>query len=167
MSAGRKPDYLQLVEAAGANYVPEPIAEAPDQLETLDPPEVVAVREVALSEWERITTRLAEIKLISALDLWTLADYCLAVADFVECEEWIRENGGITADGGEYTTNGRNGIQYKPRPVVARRQEALKRIASSASEFGLSPRARVTLARGVQGSLFDDEPGGIEGALRS
>ena len=157
---GGKPSYLRVIEEAGANYEATAAALAPDAVETLDPPEIVKARAVALAEWERIGGQLAKLKILSALDYWSLADYCIAVADFVDCENIIQDAGGLDGEGAEYTTSGRNGTQYKPRPIVARRQEALKSLRGAATEFGLTPRARVMMARGPQGDLFGEGAGG-------
>lgn len=174
---GKTPDYLKLIESAGANYEPAPAALSPVEVELLAPPAIVAEHvveingeavHVALGEWERIGAHLMRLELVGDLDLWPLAAYCLAVANFVGCEYEIIRLGGIAKSGGEYTTSGRNGTQYKARPVVARRQEALAALRSAADDFGLTPRARVNMSRAAQEDLFSrggGQGGGVEGRL--
>lgn len=165
--AGNKPGYLALVENAQADYLPN---EAPKRGEivvvNLECPAIVATRlvdnqPVAKLEWDRIAPVLARDGLLRDQDLWALADYCLAVADFVECEVWLQKNRGIV-HAGTYSTTGRSGTQYKAHPVVARRQEARKNMAALASEFGLTPRARHSLRHGESG---DNERDPMERAL--
>lgn len=152
-SAGNKPGYLTLVAAAAADYVPEERVKSGEIVRVdLACPAIVASREVngepvARLEWERITTVLAKDGLLREADLWPLSDYCLAVADFVECEAWIQKNRGLVF-ASTYSTTGRSGTQYKTHPMVTRRSEARALIAKLASEFGLTPRARHSMRNG-------------------
>ncbi|MBA5779485.1 P27 family phage terminase small subunit [Stappia sp. F7233] len=60
--------------------------------------------------------------------------------------------------GETYTTEGRNGVQYKSRPEVAQRNEAFRQFLTLARDFGLTPASErgISTAAG-QGQLFDPD----------
>ena len=87
----------------------------------------------AAKEWKRITPQLAELGLISELDLVALTAYCSNWALFIECEQTILERG-LTFE----TPNGHT----QQRPEVSIRRQALEQAKSFLTEFGLTPASR-------------------------
>ena len=146
-TAGRKPAYLKVVESK-EGFEPHRDIKV-SELATFDPPDLVNQDAVALAEWRRIVPLLQNMQYLKELDIWSLAQYCLAVSEYDEVTRDMLEHGYT------YVSVGRNGEQFKNRPEVARRNDLIRTIRAAASDFGLSPAARLRLAAGDQGDLFD------------
>lgn len=145
----RKPGYVDIV-AANEDWVPEAAA-GRDGVDYIEPPELVRASDVAKAEWERVVAELGRKGLLDDLDQAALIIYCRAVAEYDDLERVL------AFEGFEYAVEGRNGVQWKNRPQVARRKEVVKMIMGIASDFGMTPYARVRLAAAKQGELFDPE----------
>jgi P27 family predicted phage terminase small subunit len=157
MTRGRKPRpaHLKLLEGnPGKRRVPVgeprppigPVPEAPGFLAT-----------DARAEWDRVSTSLYHMGLLTDADVAPLAAYCQAYGRWVAAERVIAamaEKDQVTGGLMIKTTNG-NAIQ---NPLVGTANTAARDMLRFASEFGLTPVARARLALGAlapQGSIFD------------
>ncbi|XBQ15812.1 MAG: phage terminase small subunit P27 family [Oceanicaulis sp.] len=149
MSKGKKP-YLVALEGGADAFIPHEAARG-DVVkdERLDPPEFMLDDRIAMEEWRRIVPLLSAKGILDKLDVMRLAIYCQAVSEYDQVTRELKQ------EGFTYTSKGRNGTQRKNRPEVGRRNELIKIIHSCASDFGMSPLARMRLALGEQDDLFD------------
>lgn len=100
--------------------------------------------EAARAEWRRLVDRLADVGLMTDLDVAALAAYCQAYARWVQAEEALarfaeadpRTHGIIVK-----TSNG-NAIQS---PLVGAANTAMQLMHRLAVEFGMTPAARSRL----------------------
>lgn len=90
----------------------------------------------SLAEWRRIVPALDEIGMLSKVDRAALVCYCLAWAEFVDCQRVIKK------DGAEHTLP--NGVVCLSR-TYQRMERARKAILDFGRQFGLVPAARAGL----------------------
>lgn len=120
-------------------------------VEIPEPPEHLS--ELAVTEWNRISTELFRLGLIAKIDRANLGVYCQAYARWAEAEAKIAEMG----DDGliQTTVNG-----YQQMSVWLQiSNRAVEQMRSAASEFGMSPSARVRVNPNPQLDLFGDGVG--------
>jgi P27 family predicted phage terminase small subunit len=89
---------------------------------------------LARKEWRRTTRELAKVGLMTRLDLGLLAAYCEAMAQAIECDKYIQDQGGVA----KYL-EGRNS---QTAMHLSTMRAALQFIRSAAGEFGMSPSSR-------------------------
>lgn len=143
MTRGRKPKpaHLKLVEGNPGKRAlkkePQPARVLPDAPPFLTPD--------ARGEWDRVSTELYHLGLLTNVDVQPLAAYCQAYGRWVAAEKAIAkmaERDTLTAGLMIKTTNG-NAIQ---NPLVGTSNKAASDMVRYASEFGLTPAARARLA---------------------
>lgn len=106
----------------------------------------------ALAEWDRITSALAKIGLVSTIDRGALAMYCQHWATYVHAQEKLAELKG------ELVVRHPNGFEG-PSPwlaIAAKAGESCRRLLV---EFGMSPSSRSRVKAGSQPDLFGDDDG--------
>lgn len=104
----------------------------------------------AKEAWKRIGPMLDRMGVLTQADGAALELLCDAYADYRDASEVIRVSGST------YTTTTQQGdTMYRPRPEVAMRNDAWRRVASMASEFGLNPSSRSKVSASPEGD--DDE----------
>ena len=104
-----------------------------------DPPEDLS--ELAQIEWRRVVGRLADLGLMSDIDLAGLAAYCDAFGDWQAARRafaLIQERSKITGGFMVRTPNG--GVQIAPLVSIIRTARA--DMVRFASEFGMTPASR-------------------------
>ena len=150
--AGRKPQPTKLKVLHGNpgkralnKNEPQP------ELTRPEPPEHISA--VAKEEWNRISSELYSLKLLSNIDRSALAAYCQAYARWVDAEKTIGEKGLLIK-----TTNG-NVIQS---PLVGIANTSLQIMHKFLVEFGMTPssRSRITVGEGAKGGKFEGLIGG-------
>ena len=122
---------------------PEPaIPDCPPQLGPL-----------AREEWNRLTTELSSLGMITALDRSALATYCNAYGLWAEATEAIQKYGTMVKSPTGYP------IQSPYVSIANRQAEIMMRIAS---EFGFTPASRSRISAPAndssQATLFDLVP---------
>lgn len=121
---------------------PQPEPEIPECPPQLGP--------VAREEWDRLTTQLASLRMINALDRTALATYCCAYGLWAEAIEAIQKYGTMVKSPTGYP------IQSPYVSIANRQAEIMMRIAS---EFGFTPASRSRISTpspaDSQPSLFD------------
>lgn len=111
---------------------------------------------VARREWERMTTELSKLRIITALDRAALAAYCNAYALWAEAAEAIQKYGTMVKSPSGYP------IQSPYVSIANRQAEIMMRIAS---EFGFTPasRSRISTPVALERTLFDVGNAGDDG----
>jgi P27 family predicted phage terminase small subunit len=87
----------------------------------------------AKAEWRRVMPELAKRRILTAADLGSLENYCLAIATVRVTERTLRSEG-LT-----YTTD--KGV-IKRHPATAIQAESMTRARLLAAELGLTPVSR-------------------------
>jgi P27 family predicted phage terminase small subunit len=126
-------------------HEPRPEPEIPDCPPQLGP--------LAREEWNRLTTELSSLGMITALDRSALATYCNAYGLWAEATEAIQKYGTMVKSPTGYP------IQSPYVSIANRQAEIMMRIAS---EFGFTPASRSRISAPLedrsQASLFDLVP---------
>jgi P27 family predicted phage terminase small subunit len=125
--------------------------------DTLAPPEFMAESvefDGALSVWRELAPDLQRIAALTNLDRYTLAIYCVHMADWIEATRDIKQNG--TAHTVKTVSGDR---MERLRPAVKIRELAERHIMEIGERFGLNPSARYKMLRDEaivagQGNLF-------------
>ncbi len=125
--------------------------------DSLAPPEFMAEStgfDGAVEVWRDLAPDLQRIAALTNLDRFTLAIYCVHVAD------WIDATRDIKANGSWYFAKTVSGDRMERlRPAVKIRELAEKHIVDIGEKFGLNPSARYKMLRdeaivASQGNLF-------------
>jgi P27 family predicted phage terminase small subunit len=103
---------------------------------------------VAQQEWQRLTSELGVLRILTALDRAALAAYCNAYALWAEATAAIGKYGTIVKSPSGYP------IQSPYVAIANRQTEIMMRIAS---EFGFTPasRSRIAAPAKAEPNLFD------------
>jgi P27 family predicted phage terminase small subunit len=130
---------------SGQNAVP------PAGEDLLNPPDFLYER--AIEEWDRIAPLLAQMRVLSDVDVTALRAYCQTVSLYVQCQLAIREHGLVTSQG-------------KSRGEVIIAAKCLSEIRAFSAEYGLTPssRARMDMKQLLPGN---DEEEQIENLLEA
>ncbi len=107
---------------------PEPEVEIPEIPEHLG--------EEARREWERISTDLADVGLLTRIDRAALAAYCQAWARWVEAEGQLKKFGVIVKSPNGYPMQS---------PLLAIANKALEQMRKFLTEFGMTPASRTRI----------------------
>jgi P27 family predicted phage terminase small subunit len=126
-------------------HEPRPEPQIPDCPPQLGP--------LAREEWNRLTTELASLGMITALDRSALATYCNAYGLWAEATEAIQKYGTMVKSPTGYP------IQSPYVSIANRQAEIMMRIAC---EFGFTPASRSRISAPAddssQATLFDLVP---------
>lgn len=118
---------------ADKNEVPE----CPDWLE-----------EEAKMEWKRLSGNLADLGLLTQMDVQAFASYCQAYARWREAEEFITQHGSIVKTGS-------GSWQQVPQVSIAHHNQKI--MMQAAAEFGLTPSSRSRIIASQSASHAADE----------
>jgi P27 family predicted phage terminase small subunit len=88
--------------------------------------------EDAAAEWDRIMPILAERRILTAADLGSLENYCIAIGSVREMERHLQEHGHVLEVEG----------LWKRNPAVGIQSDAMTRARLLAAELGLTPVSR-------------------------
>lgn len=153
---GRKPTptHLKLVRGnPGKRSLPKKEDEIPVVIEEVSPPPHLS--DEAKVEWGRIIGSLVTLKLMSQLDRAALAAYCQAYGRWVQAERALARMAekDPLLHGLMVKTTSQNAIQ---NPLVGTANKAMQDMMRYATEFGMTPSARVRLQG--QGSGATENP---------
>ncbi len=101
------------------------------------------LKDAAKREWYRITVELCKQKLLSQVDMATLAGYCHAWGEVVKIDRSIQRQ--KKTYGGIYLTEGSSGNMVL-HPLIRARESAWKLVLKFGTEFGLSPVSRTRIS---------------------
>ena len=141
-----KPTALKLLEGNPGNRplnTNEPrhtgVPDCPDWLE-----------DEAKAEWERMSTVLENMGMLTDMDMVAFAGYCQAYARWKEAEEFLTQHGSIVR-----TPNGY--LQQVPQVSIA--QTNLKIVLKFCEQFGLTPssRSRIVADKSVEETIDEME----------
>ena len=141
----KTPTALALV-AGNPGRRPLPKNEPKPKVACPPPPEFLG--DIARAEWQRVCPRLAEVGLMTNIDVAVLAAYCTAFAEMVEA---IGKQAGRTT---VVKTHNGNLIQS---PFVSMISRARADMVRYASELGMTPSRRAGLDINV-GSEYTEPP---------
>ena len=122
----------------------------------------------ASAEWRRIATECYRLRLLTTLDVQSLAAYCQAYAHWRKAIEQIARAETLNPDSGGMTVAriDKEGNTYHIRnPMLTAANHAAREMLRFASEFGLTPAARARLASGL--SAGEKPRGKFDGYLAS
>ncbi|WP_435817046.1 phage terminase small subunit P27 family [Brevibacillus nitrificans] len=97
---------------------------------------------VAKAEFNRLAKELAELELVTNIDVNALATYCDAYSDYVQCTKIIQDEGLVVEH-----TNKAGETNSVPHPLLTKKKQLHDQMRSLAIEFGLTPSARAGLAK--------------------
>ena len=142
-----KPTYLKLLNG---NPGKRPLNEHEPHPEPMIPDCPPQLGPIAREEWDRLTSELASLRIVTALDRSALAAYCNAYGLWAEATEAIQKYGTMVKSPTGYP------IQSPYVSIANRQAEIMMRIAS---EFGFTPASRSRISAPAedwsQASLFD------------
>jgi P27 family predicted phage terminase small subunit len=104
----------------------------------------------ALQEWNRITPGLTLFKLLTELDVMSLASYCMSYQHWREAEELLAQLAAVDEKARGLLVRGSKG-QARSNPLFEISRQAANDMIRAAAEFGFSPAARSRIALGVGG----------------
>ena len=116
----------------------------PDLLESVECPVHLQSDEVACSTWNYYAPLLINLRVLTELDLETLANFCGIVSDLRELRADIREHGRLlyvekmAEDGNKY-------LDAKTNPAATQYNNLLTQFRGYASNLGLDPTSRPRL----------------------
>src|SRR5262252_726262 len=161
MVQGRKsmPAYLKILRGNPGQY---PIQEeVQPEIPATVPSPPVHLDQYACEEWERISIECYRLRLLTALDVQSLAAYCMAYSRWRSAEEIL-----ASIKARDPLTRGllTKGTDDKPvqNPMLMIARTAAREMVRYASEFGLTPAARARIAAGF---LAEKTPGKFDGFL--
>ena len=143
---GRTAPRLRILRGnpSGKPIRPEP---QPEILITPEHPPVYLTA-LAATEWERVVKQLHKLRMLTALDLPTLAAYCQAYAVWVEAQYLLKAAAAV-----DHVNNGllvparsRDSKGFVVNPLLAVIRESAREMFRYASEFGFTPVARTRIA---------------------
>jgi P27 family predicted phage terminase small subunit len=124
---------------------PKPITGAVDPPAWLD--------DIAQGEWRRVAPKLAELGLLTDLDLPALATFCQSYADFARLSEALADGEiSITLHNEDGDVTG-----VKVRPEWYLRRSAFLQLIRTATEFGMTPSSRGRMNVAVEPTKPKDE----------
>ena len=98
--------------------------------------------DIAKQEWEKVTLELYNKQMLHTIDLRLIEAYCNAIALHIETEQMLREQGRMSIfknpDGSD------KHMQATPYQKIA--NDALDRALKLATQFGLTPTSRTSIA---------------------
>jgi P27 family predicted phage terminase small subunit len=130
---------------AEANRLAESLASAPAESgDPLSPPVMMLDERLkpAITVWRSLSGELGKMNVLTVVDRFTFAIYCLSVADYFAAVDDILDNGQTYWA----TTHGGNKMK-RVNPAVAIKERLAKFIFDAGAEFGLTPLARYSLLR--------------------
>jgi P27 family predicted phage terminase small subunit len=147
---GRRPKPTQ-VEVLTGNPGKRPLNTEEPKPETAIPDCPVELGPGARAEWDRLSSQLGKLKLLTDLDRAALAAYCGAYALWAEATEAIQKYGAMVKSPTGYP------IQSPYVSIANRQAEIMMRIAS---EFGFTPasRSRISVEAPKEPDLFSQFP---------
>jgi P27 family predicted phage terminase small subunit len=119
-------------------------AHEPIQFTTLAkvPDAPALLNEIGKQVWKDVCKELISLKLLQTVDLNLLGILCLEMQHYHTCQNHIAENGHMVPKEGKF------GVYMVPNPMVHSANGHLKNLLSIASQFGLTPNARMKLKIG-------------------
>lgn len=106
------------------------------------------LEEEAKNEWNRLADNLADLGLLTEMDIQAFASYCQAYARWREAEEFITQHGSIVKTGS-------GSWQQVPQVSIAHQNQKI--MMQAAAEFGLTPSSRSRIIANQTTSKAADE----------
>lgn len=133
-SHNEKPLAIALLQGGHAN----PFDVLAPIVEEMDPPEHMS--EVAQELWREVLPVLAEVGLLTTLDVVALAQLCESYADWVAADHELEVNNGGSS--WYRTVDAQGNTIHRTHPAYEARKAADGQLMSWLREFGMTPAAR-------------------------
>lgn len=98
-----------------------------------------------IAEWNRVVPLLLDMGMLGEVDRVSLAAYCQAAAELVECTKVLDAEGRFFTEPVQNSKGDVIGERKKAHPALAAQRDALARVKAYLAEFGLTPAARVRM----------------------
>tara|TARA_R100001594_G_scaffold120509_2_gene156114 strand:- start:273 stop:749 length:477 start_codon:yes stop_codon:yes gene_type:complete len=146
MSKGRKKIPTKIKEMQGT-ITPSRIIENEMQVDLCtnipDPPELLS--EIGKKEWYKVTQQLHNLNMLHKIDLVLIEAYCNEISLYIETETMLRTKGRI-----QVFKNSDGTIKHAQAvPYQKIAKDALNAALKLATQFGLTPVARASIATPV------------------
>lgn len=135
-----KPSTLRLLQGKRGH---RPLNSREPKPETAIPdcPEVVSTLPAAKLKWDELTPKLYRAGILTEVDGDALAAYCTEYAHYVDCENFVRENGSVMT-----LRDDKGNVKWcQPVPQETLRAKHLEKMRQLLVEFGMTPSARSRL----------------------
>lgn len=136
MGNKRQPDGLKVLKGTARKGRMNKKQPTPKVLKKAKPPDYVLKNETALAEWYRVCPELEASKVLTVVDLQTLAAYCTMYAQVVEATELLQK------EGTTYESYTKEGMVKRKHPAVDVRNVGVRLMISAATELGMTPSSR-------------------------
>ncbi len=120
------------------------------------PPKPDWFDDYASAEWDVLTGILVPARVLTKGEIGVLVVACDAYSQLRQCQKFLHDQGSISYDASSAT----GGLNYKPYPEVAQRNQARRQYLSALAELGLTPSARTKVKR-----IPDSDKSGVKRLL--
>lgn len=145
--SGRKRKPIELLQAEGKTHLTKAEIEARKESESTLQPNADAIEcpswltdEVAIEEYHRLSKELAELKLLTNLDVTTLASYCIAYANYLKATEELHGQPLVIE-----STNKSGFTNLIQNPLILIQLKYSDEMKKHASELGLTINSRLKM----------------------
>lgn len=152
-----KPTALRALEGGRSHSLPKPGNEAEVKPSPIAPPIPSDIDTQAKKVWGRLAPKLVRLGLLTETDGDAFANLCQIRSRLVSIYKFIKkENRSLVQESEKPSPDGGVFYEYKPSPYIIMEKQYLDLFRKYASEFGLTPRARVGLTVGTKEGEGDD-----------
>ena len=138
---------LALHGSKDVKYIREPAPAGPDQ-GTPERPPWLSRHKDAVAAWDHAVPILSRIPgLLSHLDLDVLTAYCIALAQWRVCGDWIAEHGMLETRTIRNKAGDAIGEEVSEHPLASRQLKLFDKIMALSVKLGMSPADRASLTR--------------------
>lgn len=120
------------------------------------PPKPDWFDDYASEEWDVLTGILVPARVLTKGEIGVLVVACDAYSQLRQCQKFLHDRGSISYD----ARSAQGGLNYRPYPEVAQRNQARRQYLSALSELGLTPSARTKVKR-----IPESDKGGVKRLL--
>lgn len=143
----KNPDDLKSHMSKNEKAAREDAQKAMNQYTPLNAPVPSWLDDTAALEWQRIIPLMSDNLPLSALDLQSVASYCMAVSKIQAAQAEINKHGLMV----QTTTGG-----MKPNPAIRVQNDATAQMQKFSRDLGLTPYARLNFNVKGNGKTVDD-----------
>jgi phage terminase small subunit len=128
-----------------------------DKISEKDIADAASLKPVKMTErasviWDALAPEMIYLGRLETRFVRLFAEWCYQCGKIEELRDWLDKNPKEYC----YTSQGRQGIQYKMHPYVAQVHEHWRQMLRLTEKFGLTPSDEKALQRSVHGDLIDE-----------
>ena len=146
MAKGRKKIPTKLKKMQGTS-VPSRLIENEMQVDIISkiPKAPSWLSEIGKQEWDKVTNQLFNLEMLHSVDLKLIEAYCNEISLYIECEIKLRKESRID----EFKSSQGDVLRRQASPLLKMKNDALNNSLKLATQFGLTPVARASIAAPV------------------